>query len=290
MPVVARESGNAACMSRRPAFHLSMDEPDALPEADVRAIVRLLSEVAAQAGKGADFKTTRAFLMDGLCEIVGADRWASCVVQFDKDKIPHPIFTDHGGFDEESYGYFVRACEADGVDEAQVPVSRRAFTTQRRCTLYEAQVAGPQFYTSECIAFWWQAGMGSFILSAQPAADGGLHGIGIYRPKERPPFTGRESRIAHIILSEVPWLHDQDWPSGLGCSKGFLTPRQYVVLNLLIRGWARKRIADHLELSAHTVHGYIKTIYRHFGVNSQPALIARFTRGDGGDAPTSTAT
>ncbi|HEY5894584.1 MAG TPA: helix-turn-helix transcriptional regulator [Chthoniobacterales bacterium] len=262
-----------------------MDEPDSLPETDVRAIVRLLGEVAAQAGTGADFKTTRAVLMNGLCEIIAADRWAWSVVQFDKGKIPHPVFIDHGGFDEESYGYFVRACEADGADDAQGPVARQALSSQRRCTVYEEQVATPEFYTKECIAFWEQAGNGSFIVSAQPVAGGSLHGIGIYRQKDRPPFTARESRIAHILLSEIPWLHDQEWPSSPRQSKNVLTPRQYVVLNLLIQGWARKRIASHLGLSVHTVHGYIKAVYRHFGVNSQPALIARFTRGDGGDVP-----
>lgn len=260
-----------------------MDELESLPEADVRAIVHLLGEVSVHAGAGADFKSIRAFLMSGLCKILGADRWACSVVQFDKDQIPHPVFIDHGGFDEENYGYFVRACEADGVDQVQAPVARQALSSQRRCTVYEEQLTDPEFYAKECAALWMQAGMGSFIISARPATDGGLHAIGIYRQKDGPPFTARQSRIAHIVLSEIPWLHDQDWPASQRHSKNLLTPRQYVVLNLLIRGWARKRIADHLDLSPHTVHGYIKTIYRHFGVNSQPALIARFTQGDGGD-------
>ncbi len=41
----------------------------------------------------------------------------------------------------------------------------------------------------------------------------------------------------------------------------------------------------HLNLSIHTVDGYVKDVFRHFKVHSQPALIARFQNGDGGDTP-----
>ena len=44
----------------------------------------------------------------------------------------------------------------------------------------------------------------------------------------------------------------------------------------LMSGLDRKSIAAHLGISANTVAGYAREVYRHFGVNSQPQLIRRF--------------
>ncbi len=52
---------------------------------------------------------------------------------------------------------------------------------------------------------------------------------------------------------------------------------------LLLQGYTRARIAEHLGLSPATVNGYVKEVFRHLGVHSQPELIARFRSGDGGD-------
>ena len=99
----------------------------------------------------------------------------------------------------------------------------------------------------------------------------------------RPHFGPRETRLAHIVLTEIPWLHEEGWGEDRGASLGQLAPRPREILSLLVQGRARKLIADDLGLSIHTVHGYVRDIYRHFGVNSHPELMTRFTRGDGGD-------
>jgi len=43
----------------------------------------------------------------------------------------------------------------------------------------------------------------------------------------------------------------------------------------LTRGRSEKRLAAELRLSPHTVHDYIKVLYRHFGVQSRSELVAR---------------
>jgi DNA-binding CsgD family transcriptional regulator len=83
-------------------------------------------------------------------------------------------------------------------------------------------------------------------------------------------------QIAHIILSEVPWLHLADWPEDRGAKVPTLFPKQRIVFNLLLDGRDRKTIAAHMAISENTVAGYARDIYRHFGVNSQPRLIRRF--------------
>jgi len=84
-------------------------------------------------------------------------------------------------------------------------------------------------------------------------------------------------------LSEVAWLHEQGWPEDRGITAPKLSRRQRLVLNLLCLGQSRKEIASNVGISIHTAQDYIKQVYRHFSVNSQPQLMNRFFKGDGGD-------
>ncbi len=54
-----------------------------------------------------------------------------------------------------------------------------------------------------------------------------------------------------------------------------LPPRLRQTLDGLCDGLAEKEIAAKLGLSAHTVHGYVKALYRKWGVQSRGALMAR---------------
>jgi DNA-binding CsgD family transcriptional regulator len=57
-----------------------------------------------------------------------------------------------------------------------------------------------------------------------------------------------------------------------------LSPRQRETLELLLAGNAEKQIASALSISKHTVHVYVKSLYKRFGVNSRPELLARWVR------------
>jgi len=58
-----------------------------------------------------------------------------------------------------------------------------------------------------------------------------------------------------------------------------LSSREHDTLRGLIRGRSEKEIASDLKLSAHTIHHYVKSIYRHYGVKSRAELMARFIEG-----------
>ena len=49
-------------------------------------------------------------------------------------------------------------------------------------------------------------------------------------------------------------------------------------LERLLAGDSEKEIAVRLRLSPHTVHVYVKSLYRRFGVCSRGELFARFVR------------
>jgi TetR/AcrR family transcriptional regulator, transcriptional repressor for nem operon len=60
-----------------------------------------------------------------------------------------------------------------------------------------------------------------------------------------------------------------------------LSKRQSLALNFLILGRPHKEIASSMNVSPHTLHGYIKVIYRHFNVHSQAELMNRVYEGHG---------
>lgn len=55
-----------------------------------------------------------------------------------------------------------------------------------------------------------------------------------------------------------------------------LPPRVQQTLEALLAGDSEKQIARKLQISPHTVHVYVKRLYRHFSVCSRGELLARF--------------
>lgn len=251
-----------------------------LDEADVRAIVRLLGEVIATRG---DLNVSRRTLMDGLCALIGADSWLWCMADIEPGKKMGHSNLLHGGFDEEGFSKFLIAINHPAMGKINHRIGNELI--EKKChitrTLDAVEDPACPLFTSEAGAFWQEAGIGTLMLSLRPLETGGLNGIGIYRWQGRPHFGERENRIAHILLTEVRWLHYTEFPEREAIAR--LYPRHRTILNLLCEGWDRKKIARHLGISPNTVHGYLKEIFRHFGVSSQAELIARMSKGDGND-------
>src|SRR5688500_13021580 len=58
-----------------------------------------------------------------------------------------------------------------------------------------------------------------------------------------------------------------------------LSPRMIQTLQRLLAGDSEKQIALRLDRSRHTVHVYVKQLYKRFGVCSRGELLARFVDG-----------
>lgn len=255
--------------------------PATLQEADVRRIVRLLGDVIAASG---DINVKRRLLMDGLCTIIDATAWVWCMAEFDPDKPPSFIGLIYSGFDDERFARYLEAMNHPAMEPVTRPSSLELHAKACHLTRTQRQM-DPNFLleNSSAAHYWTLAGIGALMTSQRPMPDGGISGIGVYRDLGRSHFTEREARIAHIILSEVPWLHFHSFPDEASRDITRFYPRHRTVLNLLGDGWSRKKIAAHLDISENTVHGYVKEIFKHFEVHSQSELLARFTKGDGGD-------
>jgi DNA-binding CsgD family transcriptional regulator len=83
----------------------------------------------------------------------------------------------------------------------------------------------------------------------------------------------RETALLELLRGVCPWLFECD-----EVGRARLSPRERDTLRVLLTGTPEKQLADHLGVSAHTAHGYVKTLYKKLGVRSRVELMARAGR------------
>jgi len=250
----------------------------AIKDMDCRKMIRLLAETACVGGGHAEKKR---FLMHGLMELVDADAWVwtlGCQIKAGERQTCVGFL--HEGFEENQFANFLVALEDAEMGKIagrfyQTLADNAAHTTMRRQEIDPDGLA----YEGRIGELWKAADLDANIMSAVPLDERSISGIAVYRKFGRPLFTESERQLVHIIMSEVPWLHASGWPEDRGVEVPKLSPRERMVLNLLLDGKSRKEIAEALEISEHTVGDYMKAVYRFFGVNSQAELMCRFMGG-----------
>jgi DNA-binding CsgD family transcriptional regulator len=143
-----------------------------------------------------------------------------------------------------------------------------SFQSRDEVSLEESDDAIPQLPAK---ATSREGASGELHLHASQIADGTVSRIRLSRAPGRRPFSGRERKIAQIVLTETAWLHEpvptRPKPAAT------LSPRQRATLVYLAEGLSRGEIAERLRLSRHTVDDYVKAIYRRYRVNSRAMLI-----------------
>lgn len=102
--------------------------------------------------------------------------------------------------------------------------------------------------------------------------------ISLYRPNgQTQPFTRDDCSLVNDFHSKLAWLYDK--ATAGHAPEPSLAPRLVRVLELLLPGYSEKQVAAELGYSPYTVHTYVKAIYKHFGVNSRPELLAKVLGG-----------
>jgi hypothetical protein len=222
-----------------------------LDEGDVRDMVRLVGEVAALPGGHAEKKR---YLVEGLGKLVDADAWVwglSCQREPDKPQVYVSLL--RGGLSEEELIKLLEAVEHPQMIEFASKFFIELKENNTHLTRLRSQIADEsKFQGSDAQAAWKKANLGPTIFSLRPIDEQSSSAIALYRHFDRPHFSARESRIAHIILNEVPWLHEQGWPEDRGVSVPTLSKRQRLTLNLLILGQSHKQIASSINISPNT--------------------------------------
>jgi len=95
----------------------------------------------------------------------------------------------------------------------------------------------------------------------------------------RRPFESREARLLHLFHASTGWLFRSNAAaSPVRTDVIPLSPRQRQTLRYLLTGESEKQIARALGRSKHTVHTYVKQIYRSFGACSRGELLSQFLK------------
>ncbi len=255
-----------------------------IDEEDARAIVRHLGDVAML-----DVSRTerRAALIDGLCRMVDADAWLwFTAAHTNAGKQPAHAVILKNGFTDEQFSLALEASDLPDMARLTAPFFEEFTAAGQHITRLRQQIDPENFFEkSKVCELWKRADIGPVMLSARPTTDGQVSMVGLYRRFGRPLFNEREARIVHIVLSEIPALHEAISPAELNDGVAGLPPRLRQTLNCMLQGYARKEIASQLSLSIHTVGEYIAELYKRFGVHSHAELVRRFLAGDGGDRP-----
>lgn len=104
---------------------------------------------------------------------------------------------------------------------------------------------------------------------------GRLSLLELSRAGDRPAFSSFTERALGVIHQGVASLCDAVPLTGPSVVPG-LSPRERETLEHLLAGASEKQVAKRLGRSPHTVHSYVKRIYRQLGVTSRAELLSFF--------------
>lgn len=221
-------------------------------------------------------------LIDGLCCIVGA-----------KNGLFSPISDfKRGGeaiFEEAVLGGDTN----DGVEEGLMEYADAAYSTDPllMATMDHYQhpivVARHQYVSDK--AWYGHPHVAEFrkqftkvddsIYAYAPVGPSKVLALGINRAWGERVFTERDRLLIELVFCRMTPIYRSLFNAASVKEQlpdKRLTPRQRETLHLLITGKTEKEIAERMGLSFHTVHDYVKIIYRVYEVGSRTELISRW--------------
>jgi DNA-binding CsgD family transcriptional regulator len=118
---------------------------------------------------------------------------------------------------------------------------------------------------ADCIASMWAAtdNLAIFLI--------------VHRRDTDPAFTEKDCDLVSLMLRAAAPIVDREiFRRTLPVPHEDLSDREREVLLLLLAGDSEKEIANALSRSIHTVHTFVRQLYRHFNVSSRGELMALF--------------
>jgi DNA-binding CsgD family transcriptional regulator len=118
---------------------------------------------------------------------------------------------------------------------------------------------------ADCIASMWAATENLAIFLA------------VHRRDSDPDFTEKDCTLVSLMLRAAAPIVDREiFRRSMPVPHEGLSDREREVLLLLLSGDSEKEIANALSRSVHTVHTFVRQLYRHFNVSSRGELMALF--------------
>jgi DNA-binding CsgD family transcriptional regulator len=254
----------------------AMGKSQRLRLSDVRGVFHLLGECREL---GDDAEAWPRHMQAGLCRLTRAQLGVGGLVRLvGPEHLMAPVsFADHGWPDPRSKARFLAMLKDPAVLNNLVMRRFHQLTapcvTRTRQHLVEDRPYYASAFHNECHRPF---GLDHGLLSRnQPPGRDWHHELSLERVQGAPPFGRRECRLMHLFQLEIGPL--------LGGALATpeeppLSPRQRQTLTALLEGDSEKQAARRLGLSVNTVHGYVTSLYKHFGASSRAELLAHFLR------------
>jgi DNA-binding CsgD family transcriptional regulator len=252
--------------------------------ADVRALLELLAEVRALGATPAAWRAHLASELSRLCgarAVVSSEllpRPASSPAQRDaatsgscQAAVQTSVVAYSGVGEGEVGGFFDDVIWYDHARDHTLndllPLYGTTFVRSRSDLAsdrnwYRSPLANERFRKHDCDDF-------ILAMCAVPGV-GAICSLELFRPWGAARFSEREQALVQLIQHEL----SRDFRASVqGAPR--LSRRQSQVLELLRRGLGEKQVAAELDVSTHTVHDYVKALYRAHRVASRAELLAK---------------
>jgi DNA-binding CsgD family transcriptional regulator len=250
---------------------------DLLRFQDARDAYRLIGDCR---DVGSDPTVWHPLMLEGLRRIVGVPdasggegRWAG---RQDPIQVISIYWASSAPGAHDVYTEYVRAGGGanDPLFRAIQKVPGRLVTRTRRQLLPDAV-----WYRSESFEYRRMNGADHSLNSVyHVSADGAASVICLLRSIGDRDFGPREQRWFQFFHAELGRLIGRSLVSATEPSPAGLSPRLRQTLACLLEGDSEKQVAARLGLSHATVHEYVTTLYRRFGVCSRAQLLVHAMR------------
>ncbi len=111
------------------------------------------------------------------------------------------------------------------------------------------------------------------LCSFHELPDGSFDAVTLHRRSRDRPWSPREVELLTLVHREAATMVGGELASGEGYRLP-LAPRLQETLDATLDGLSEKEIAARMRLSEHTVHQYVKALYRRYRVRSRAELMA----------------
>ena len=121
--------------------------------------------------------------------------------------------------------------------------------------------------------------LGDLVISIHPASPGAIRVVMTGEVADRGSDTTWTSSELRTMIRRALAARLQHSARAIGRpSEVELSPRLQQTLDALMTGASEKQIASQFGISHHTMHQYVKTLFRRFGVTSRAELMASVLR------------
>jgi DNA-binding CsgD family transcriptional regulator len=245
-----------------------------VPIDDVRALFKLAGEVHEITGTGG---CAVGHVLAGLSRIVGAEVGVHCLVQRLCSSTPPTVaaYSDHGWSEGERRRMLDYYLATSGFEDPVLSTLARARGPETHVTVRRSDVVTSRAWYASTLhhELHRPGGLDDVVISVHRLAGEGLNALVLKRAAGATPFSVEQRELLHLFWSEFDWVFRTESGPPKGVVDG-LTPREQETRSLLLTDASEKEIAARLGLSPHTVHEYVKRLYKKLGVSSRAALMA----------------